>query len=77
MSKLNWEKQNKAELPKLKRRESQRTKVLKAYENGAKRERERIINLLEKSALNAYHSDPVTMNDGILACIALIKGEQK
>jgi hypothetical protein len=46
-------------------------------ERGAEQERERIIKLLEKSALNAYHSDPVTMNDGILACIALIKGEQK
>jgi hypothetical protein len=66
MSRLNWEKQNKAELPKLKRRESQRTKVLKAYENGVKRERERIIKLFKDT-------DSV-MGDW---AIALIKGEQK
>jgi hypothetical protein len=65
MSKLDWEKQNKAELPKLKRRESQRTKVLKAYENGAKRERQRIIKLLEEDADNNYYA------------LQLIKGEQK
>jgi len=48
MSKLDWEKQNKAERPKQKRRESQRTKILKAYENGTKRERERITKLLNQ-----------------------------
>ena len=65
MSKLDWEKQNKAELPKLKRRESQRTKVLKAYENGAKLERQRIIKLLEEDADNNYYA------------LQQIKGEQK
>ena len=68
MSKLNWEKQNKAELPKLKRRESQRTKVLKAYENGAKLERERIIKLLDESYL---------FEKGKAHLIALIKGENQ
>ena len=42
---------------------------------GILQEKERIINLLETSALNAYDDSPVTMNDGILACIALIKGD--
>jgi hypothetical protein len=70
VSKLNWEKQNKAELPKLKRRESQRTKVLKAYENGAKRERERIIKLLEE--VLQFDSEDEKRN-----LFALIKGEQK
>ena len=78
MSKLNWEKQNKAELPKLKRRESQRTKVLKAYENGAKRERERIIKLLE----NYIDTQPINNEEAhaIRAfnhIIEFIKGEQK
>jgi hypothetical protein len=44
---------------------------------GIIQEKERIINLLETAALNAYDDGPVTMNDGIKACIALIKGEQK
>jgi hypothetical protein len=47
MSRFDWEKQNRAEQPKEKRRLSNRAKVLKAYENGAKRERARIVQLLE------------------------------
>jgi hypothetical protein len=53
------------------------TNAHRAFEQGVQREQERIIKLLETSALDAYHDDPVTMNDGILACISLIKGEQK
>jgi hypothetical protein len=49
MTKLNWEKRNRIELPKQKRRESQRTKILKAYANGSKNERERIIKLIENN----------------------------
>ena len=48
-----------------------------AFVDGVIQEQERIIRLLETSALNAYDDSPVTMNDGIKACIALIKGEQK
>jgi hypothetical protein len=55
VSKLNWEKQNKAEQPKEKRKVSNRTKVLKAYQNGASRERERIIKLVEETLL--IHTD--------------------
>jgi hypothetical protein len=47
------------------------------FMKGTQAERERTINLLKTSALNAYDDGPVTMNDGIKACIALIKGEQK
>jgi hypothetical protein len=78
MTRLNWEKQNRAELPKLKRRESQRTKILKAYENGAKREREHIVRLLtaEMERIEQWTDYPAT---NALANIRaeLIKGEQK
>jgi hypothetical protein len=47
MSKLDWEKRNSSERPKTKRRTSNRTKVISAYENGTKRERERIVRALE------------------------------
>lgn len=47
MTKLNWEKANKAEKPREKRRISNRTKVLAAYANGTQRERERIIKLIQ------------------------------
>jgi hypothetical protein len=47
VTRLNWEKRNKDEKPKEKKALSNRTKVLKAYENGAKRERARIVQLLE------------------------------
>jgi len=47
-------------------------------ELGRYRERERIIKLLEKSALDAYQDDAtVAMNDGIKACLAIIKEENK
>lgn len=47
MTKLNWEKKNKEAKPKAKRNQSNRTKVLKAYQNGAKNERQRIIKKIE------------------------------
>ena len=47
MSRLDWEKRNRAEMPKQKRRHSNRSKILAAYENGAHRERDRIIALVE------------------------------
>jgi hypothetical protein len=70
MTRLNWEKQNRAELPKLKRRESQRTKILKAYENGAKREREHIVRLLEQE-IDLYGRD--CWKDAV----DLIKGDKR
>ena len=48
-----------------------------AFLDGVIHEQERTIRLLETSALNAYDDSAVTMNDGIKACIALIKGEHK
>ena len=47
MSRLDWEKRNRVEMPKQKRRQSNRSKVLAAYENGARRERDRIVALVE------------------------------
>lgn len=51
MTKLDWEKANKQELPKNIKSKSQTQKrqeaVAKAYANGTARERERIIKLLE------------------------------
>jgi hypothetical protein len=47
MSRLDWEKRNRAEMPKQKRRQNSRSKVLAAYENGARRERDRIVALVE------------------------------
>jgi hypothetical protein len=86
MTRLNWEKQNRSEIAKEKRRESQRTKILKAYQNGAKRERERVIKLLEPLAKH----DELCYDEGKITCyfddchasdyqyaIELIKGEQK
>jgi hypothetical protein len=73
MTRLNWEKQNRSEIAKEKRRESQRTKILKAYQNGAKRERERIIKSLE-SELALYPDD---LKTGFSFAIRTIKGEQK
>ena len=77
MSKLNWEKQNKAELPKLKRRESQITKVLRAYENGAKLERERIIKLLKNPYWHNIQSPDIHIECHMCKTIELIKGENK
>ena len=78
MSKFDWEKQNKAELPKLKKRESQRTKILKAYENGSTRERERIIKVLE----NYIDTDPINSQEdhairAFRHIITYLKGNQK
>jgi hypothetical protein len=47
VSRLDWEKRNRVEMPKQKRRQSNRSKVLAAYENGARRERDRIVALVE------------------------------
>jgi hypothetical protein len=68
MTKLNWEKANKAEKPKEKRRISNRTKVLAAYANGTQRERERIIKLIEVN---------MSGRDSWLTVIQLIKGDIK
>jgi acyl-CoA reductase-like NAD-dependent aldehyde dehydrogenase len=68
MTKLNWEKANKAEKPKEKRRISNRTKVLAAYANGTERERERIIKLIQEN---------MSGRDSWLSVIQLIKGEGK
>jgi hypothetical protein len=86
MSKLNWEKRRKAEQPKEKRRPSNRSKVLSAYANGSKNERERIIKLLKP---HAEHDEDMCYFEGKRECypedcsapliqwvIALIKGEK-
>jgi hypothetical protein len=93
VSKLDWEKRKKVEQPKEKRRLSNCSKVLKAYENGTKRERERIIKLLESKmcgCLNMVKDKEFDRRESLmmhLYCdykafiikyhIALIKGEQK
>ena len=58
MTKLNWEKKNKEAKPKAKRNQSNRTKVLKAYENGAKNERQRIIKKIREYAPLFYSAEP-------------------
>lgn len=47
MSKLNWEKQNKAEQPKEIKKRNFQNKVFAAYQNGTTRERDRIIKVIE------------------------------
>ena len=55
MTKLDWNKANRAEMPKLARNKSETRKrqeaVAKAYSNGTSRERERIVRLLELAKL--------------------------
>jgi len=48
VSKLNWEKRNKAEAPKVIKRNVHRGKVIQGYANGAKNEQARIIKLFSK-----------------------------
>ncbi len=71
MTKLDWNKANRAEMPKVARPKTQTQKrqeaVTKAYENGTTRERQRIIKLVEDNFGNQ------TSN----IIIELIKGEQK
>jgi len=76
MTKLNWEQKNKEAKPKAKRNQSNRTKVLKAYENGAKNERQRIIKLLQqhqKDSPNLHFEYWSALSDAV----SLIKGENK
>jgi hypothetical protein len=53
MSKLDWNKANRAEMPKLARKKTETQKrqeaVAKAYANGTSRERDRIIKVIEDS----------------------------
>lgn len=53
MTKLDWAKANRAEMPKVARPKTQTQKrqeaVAKAYANGTQRERERIIKVIEDS----------------------------
>jgi len=71
MTKLDWDKANRAEMPKVARPKTQTQKrqeaVTKAYENGTTRERQRIIKLVEDSFGNQ------TSN----IIIELIKGDTK
>jgi len=67
MTRLNWEKQNKLEQQKERRRRLDREKVTKAYANGAKNERERIIQLVKGEL-------PLVLQERF---IELIKGEQR
>lgn len=78
MSRFDWEKQNKVEQPKQKRPLSNRSKVLTAYENGTKRERERIVRLIETLDLQ-YVPDGVQdfIAGDALDLINLIKGRQQ
>ena len=85
MAKLNWEKQKKVEQPKAKRKRLDREKVTKAYSNGSKNERQRIIQIIEKR--KAYdctcscdcHSypSPCTACQADNELIEIIKGENK
>ncbi len=72
MTKLDWAKANRAEMPKVARPKTETQKrqeaVAKAYANGTVRERERIIKLLETQMAG---------RDSWLTAIELIKGEQK
>lgn len=77
MSKLDWEKQNRLELLTEKRRVSNRTKVLKAYENGAKNERERIMKLLDSPLHHNIQSPDIHKDCYTCVLVDLIKGEQK
>lgn len=88
MSRLDWEKRNKVEQPKEKRRLSNRSKVLKAYENGTKRERERIIKLLGDYAQKELERlrNPKTKvmtefnlayYEGLVEAMFVVKGERK
>ena len=47
MSRLNWEKQNRAELPKEIKKRNYQNKIFAAYQNGTTRERERIAQVIE------------------------------
>jgi len=72
MTKLDWAKANRTEMPKVARPKTETQKrqeaVAKAYANGTARERERIIKLLETQMAG---------RDSWLTAIELIKGEQK
>jgi hypothetical protein len=71
VTKLDWNKANRAEMPKVARPKTQTQKrqeaVTKAYENGTTRERQRIIKLVEDS-FGKQTSDII---------IELIKGDAK
>ena len=85
MTKLDWNKANRAEMPKLARKKTETQKrqeaVAKAYANGTSRERERIIKLLEPLGCEANGVEHDCQNGlGYTTAadlIALIKGEQK
>ena len=77
MSKLNWEKANRAETwagRQKQKRESLLQKLQAASEQGAKRERERIIKLLEEECSGEF---PKVIEMSLSSLIHLIKGEQK
>lgn len=77
MKKLNWEKANRAEKPKEKRRLSNRTKVLAAYENGAKREQDQIIQKLNHAIeVLIPHAHPDFIG-GLEEAIRLVRKEEK
>ena len=57
MTKLNWEKANRTRKPKQRRKVTDRSKVIKAYENGSKNERARILNILEEIPVDFNMND--------------------
>ncbi len=67
MSRLDWEKQNRKETPKAKKQQNEKSKILKAYQNGTSRERERIIKVLEENFID---------NELLQLAIKLIKGDK-
>jgi hypothetical protein len=77
MTKLDWDKANRAEMPKVAKPKTQTQKrqeaVAKAYANGTKREQERIIKLLENYGEGMYLAEWELINDAI----ALIKEGQR
>ena len=77
MTKLDWNKANRAEMPKLARKKTETQKrqeaVAKAYANGTARERERIVQLLELAKLKTGWDLEIKVQQ----IITNLKGEQK
>jgi hypothetical protein len=80
MTKLDWEKTNRAQMPKATKPKSQAQKrqeaVSKAYNNGTVRERERIIKLIRR-VVSEHHSRKIQNVPSLLLIQLIEEGEQK
>ena len=79
MTKFDWNKANRAEMPKVARQKTETQKrqeaVAKAYANGTDRERERIIKLI-KDVVSEHHARNIEKVPSLLLIQLIEKGNK-